>query len=108
MFDDLAFIDAGTGGRAGALKLYALSACEHCRDGMKLLESRGFGYKYIYVDQLAPAERIRIKKDISQRFQRNLLFPLLELPGEEFLFGYDEAIWRHRLALLETPAGGGE
>lgn len=98
MFDDLAFIEAGGSRKVPALKLYALSSCDHCKDGMKLLEDLDIRYRYIYVDLLPPESRIRIKKDISNRFQRNLIFPLLEMPGEEFLFGYEEGIWRGKIA----------
>ncbi len=100
MFDDLAYTESPGGAKPFPVKIYALTSCEHCRDGMALLDSLGLAYRYLYVDKLPPEDRIRIKKDIAGRFQRNLLFPFMELPGEEFLFGYDEGIWRNRLLLL--------
>jgi hypothetical protein len=69
---------------------------------MQLLESLNLDYKYIYVDTLPPEIRIRIKKEIAAVFHRNLLFPMLELPENEFLFGYDEGIWKKRLEELKN------
>ena len=97
MFDDLAFIDSEEGHSDAPLKVYALSSCDHCKEGMQLLQSLGLGYKYIYVDTLPPEHRIRIKKEIAAAYHRNLLFPMLELPKNEFLFGYDFGIWKKRL-----------
>ena len=97
MFEDLPFKAPRSGLASAELKVYALSDCEHCRQGMAFLEARGFPYRYIYVDLLPPESRIRIKKEITSRFQRNLAFPLLELPGDDFLFGFDESEWRLKL-----------
>ncbi len=100
MWDDLTYEESPGGARTIPLTVYALTSCAHCRDGMALLDSLGYGYRYIFVDRLPPEARIRIKKDIGATFHRNLLFPFLQLPGDEFLFGYEEAVWRGRLAAL--------
>ena len=101
MFDDLAFHTSREGEGLPALKLYALTSCDHCKEGMKFLDSLGMRYAYIYVDDLRPEDRIRIKKDVTRKYQRNLLFPLLELPGDVFLFGFEEDVWRRSLEDLD-------
>ena len=106
MFDDLAFLNAEEGHGVTLLKVFALSSCDHCKEAMNLISSLRLGYKYIYVDTLPPDQRIRIKKEIAAAFHRNLLFPMLELPMNEFLFGYDEGIWRKRLAEFAAEIGG--
>jgi glutaredoxin len=106
MFDDLAFIDTKEGHKSTPVKVYALSSCDHCKAGMNLIKSLALRYKYIYVDTLPPEFRIRIKKEIAAAFHRNLLFPMLELPENEFLFGYDEGIWRKRLEEFKAGLSG--
>ncbi|MCX7787869.1 MAG: glutaredoxin family protein [Spirochaetes bacterium] len=91
--------------RSGSVKgdprvyLYALSDCEHCKAGMAFLDSHGIPYRYVYVDELPPEVRIAFKKEVGKTFFRNLLFPMLELPNGELLFGFEEPIWKEKLAL---------
>ncbi|MBP7494233.1 MAG: glutaredoxin family protein [Spirochaetales bacterium] len=80
--------------------LYALSDCNHCKDGMALLDSLRIPYRYVYVDTLPPEIRIQLKKEIAQRFYRNLYFPILEIPGKETLFGFEEKTWKQALKYL--------
>ncbi|MFQ3620545.1 MAG: glutaredoxin domain-containing protein [Spirochaetales bacterium] len=79
--------------------LYALSDCEHCKAAKAFLNTHRIPYAYVYVDQLPPEIRIAFKKEITQKYYRNLLYPLLELPEGEFLFGFEEPIWREKLSL---------
>jgi len=100
MFDDLPFQDGGKGKIPAELKLYALSDCDHCRQGMTLLDDLGIPYRYLHVDLLPPETRIRMKKQLTYRYQTSLAFPMLELPGEDFIFGFEESAWKARLAAL--------
>ena len=100
MFDDLSYTEvAGDSADSGAT-IFALSSCEHCREAMAAFATRGLGYRYIYVDEQAPENRIRIKKELGNAYQRHLVFPILELPGgEEHIFGWDEGVWMGRLGV---------
>lgn len=84
-------------GREPQAYLYALSDCNHCKDGMAYLDSLHIPYRYVYVDTLPPEIRIQLKKEIAQRFYRNLYFPILEIPGKETLFGFEEKTWKQAL-----------
>ncbi len=100
MFDDLPFKGPGEGNKPAGLKLYALSDCGHCRQAMAFLDGLGIPYRYLHVDLLPPELRIMIKKQLSYRYQSNLVFPMLELPGEDFVFGFEESAWKPKLAAL--------
>lgn len=100
---DRAYFDryGGTGGDP-KVYLYALSDCEHCKAGMAYLDAHRISYRYVHVDQLPPEVRINFKKEVGRRFYRNLLFPMLELPDGEILFGFEEPTWREKLDLLSS------
>jgi len=100
MFDDLPFNDPEKGSKPAELKLYTLSDCDHCRQAMAFLDGHGIPYRYLHVDRLRPELRIMIKKQLTYRYQSNLVFPMLELPGEDFIFGFEEGGWKRRLSSL--------
>jgi len=99
MIDRTYFDRSGTTKGDPKVYLYALSDCEHCRAGMAYLDVHQIPYRYVYVDRLPSEVRIHFKKEIGRRFYRNLLFPMLELPNGELLFGFEEPTWREKLDL---------
>jgi len=102
MIDRAYFNRAGSEEGPPRVYLYALSDCEHCKSGMAFLDAHRIPYRCVYVDQLPSEVRIAFKKEVGQKFYRNLLFPMLELPEGELLFGFEEPIWREKLGLLST------
>lgn len=100
MIDRVYFYREGAAKGEPKVYLYALTDCEHCKAGMAFLDTHRIPYRYVYVDQLPPEVRIAFKKEVGQKFFRNLLFPMLELPNGELLFGFEEPVWREKLAQL--------
>ncbi|GAB4364180.1 MAG: hypothetical protein Kow009_00840 [Spirochaetales bacterium] len=102
MIDRAYFTHRGSTKGDPRVYLYALTDCDHCKAGMAFLDTHHIPYRFVYVDQLPPEVRIAFKKAVGQKFFRNLLFPMLEFSNGEFLFGFEEPIWREKLLLLSA------
>ena len=76
-----------------ALVVFSLSNCKWCEAAAKFLAEKGFAYRSLYVDKL-PLETLRqVKKRISRNGTESIVYPVLEINGEEYLYGFDPAVW---------------
>jgi glutaredoxin-like protein NrdH len=82
------------------LTLYSLSFCASCREASSFMRGLGLAFRYVYVDQLPAAERIELKKALTPANPKDLMYPILEIEGDERLYGYKQEIWQSRLAAI--------
>ncbi len=83
------------------IQVYALSTCGFCKRGLDFLRSNKLTFRYIYVDQLKPDERMKIKRDLRDKFEERLGFPFVVVDGgDKILVGFTEAKWKD--AFLEA------
>jgi glutaredoxin-like protein NrdH len=77
------------------IQVYALSTCGFCKRGLEFLRKNNLAFRYIYVDQLKPDERMKIKRDLSDKFEERLGFPFVVIDGgDKVLVGFQEEKWK--------------
>lgn len=72
----------------GAIILYALSTCIHCRRTRELLESLNVAYDYVYVD-LLPEGELREALNTVMDYNPRGSFPTLII-GDTVIVGFRE------------------
>ena len=79
------------------ITLYSLSYCGACTSAKKYLSEQGLSFRYITVD-LLHRDRIReIRKHLQGEDNRKVLYPVLEINGNEKLFGFVKVLWERKL-----------
>jgi len=93
MLDTLSYT-AVPGGRADhEVTVYALSTCGFCKRALAFLNTKGFAYRYVYMD-LVPLEiKNAVKKELKERFKADVAFPFAVIDGERHLVGFIEKDW---------------
>lgn len=88
------------GSRAGpSLIVLALSTCGFCKRAMGFLQEHGFGYRYVFLDQVDPETKARLKQEFKDRYGVNVAFPTLIIDEKDVIIGFVEAKWKERLGL---------
>ena len=88
----------GETGNPEDLSLFALSYCEHCHQAIAYLKEENISFRYLFLDTVPHAQRGPALRELKQRTDNDLVFPLL-ISGDDLLKGFDPEIWRERLAL---------
>ena len=79
------------------IQVYALSTCGFCRRGLEFLRKNKIAFRYIYVDQLKPDMRMKIKRDLRDKFEERLGFPFVVIDGgEKVMVGFREDQWKEQ------------
>lgn len=86
-----------------ALTIYSLTYCGPCKEARAYLQSKGYSFRYIEVDELPPAEGFHIKRHITPKNVRSLLYPVLEIGGGDLVYGYNPNDWEDRIAAHRDP-----
>jgi glutaredoxin len=81
------------------LIVFSLSTCAFCRKAMDFLKANGFGYRFVYLDQLDFDLKREAKKELKERFRNLPVFPVLVVDDSEALSGFVEERWAERLGL---------
>lgn len=80
------------------MTIYSLTYCGSCKDARDFLKEKGYTFKYIELDTLPPHERFGLKRTINPENKKDMLYPVLEINGEERLYGYNPDVWLDRIS----------
>ena len=79
------------------IQVYALSTCGFCKRGLDFLRKNKLTFRYIYVDQLKSDERMKIKRDLRDKFEERLGFPFVVIDGgDKVMVGFKEEAWKEQ------------
>ena len=81
------------------LTMFSLSTCGFCRKAQEFLVAQGFGYRYVFLDQLDFDLKREAKQELKARFQNLPVFPVLVIDDKEVLSGFVEEKWAERLGI---------
>ncbi|HUT82911.1 MAG TPA: glutaredoxin family protein [Candidatus Bathyarchaeia archaeon] len=77
------------------IEVYALSTCGFCKRALEFLRTNKITFRYIYVDLQESDLRMKIKKELTDRFDERLGFPFAVINGgEKILVGFTEEKWK--------------
>lgn len=79
--------------------IYALSTCGFCKRAMEFLDTQGFAYRYLYVDQIPIERKTQIKAELKDKFNDSVAFPFAVFDGVEHLVGFIKPDWLRTLGL---------
>ena len=75
------------------LVFFSLSTCAMCKKGQQYLNDNGYAYRMIYVDLLDPAEKERLKQDLSEKCGFRVVFPALLIGKNNIVLGFVRSAW---------------
>jgi glutaredoxin len=87
---------------APVLTVYSISYCGYCRHAKAFLHENGFAYRYVFIDQLPPADQFELKKMLAQPEVKSTLYPVLEIADGERLYGFNPEVWASRLGVADS------
>lgn len=95
MHENLEFIKEEGEKNPCDIQVYALSTCGFCKRGLDFLRENGLTFRYIYVDQLQSDTRMKIKRDLRDKFEERLGFPFVVIDGgDKVMVGFKEEKWK--------------
>jgi glutaredoxin len=96
MHDDYDFVMEEGEKNPCDIQVYALSTCGFCKRGLDFLRNNKIKFRYIYVDKLKPDARMKIKRDLRDKFEDvRLGFPFVVVDGgDKVMVGFKEAEWK--------------
>ncbi len=72
----------------------ALSTCAFCKRAMSFLRNQGLAYEYVFLDQIDPDLKRKVKDELRSRYESLPIFPVLVYNREKALSGFTEKEWR--------------
>ncbi|MBK5113647.1 MAG: glutaredoxin family protein [Candidatus Heimdallarchaeota archaeon] len=95
MHENLEFVNEEGEKNPCDIQVYALSTCGFCKRGLEFLRKNNLTFRYIYVDLQKPDSRMKIKRDLREKFEERLGFPFVVIDGgDKVLVGYVEEKWK--------------
>lgn len=99
MLETLAYTPVAGTREGPQITVYALSTCGFCKKAMNYLQTNGFGYRYVYVDQIPVETKTEAKKELKARYKADIAFPFVTVGDSAHLVGFIEADWKLTLGL---------
>ncbi len=96
MHEDLDFVMEKGKKNPCDIQVYALSTCGFCKRGLEFLRNNSLKFRFIYVDLQKPDTRMKIKRDLRDKFEDvQLGFPFVVIDGgKKVLVGFREDDWK--------------
>ncbi len=79
--------------------VYALSTCAFCRRAIEYLKKHGVHFRYTYLDQIDVETKRAVKRELSERFDNIVVFPILVVDDQRAYSGFTETVWARALDL---------
>lgn len=79
--------------------VYALSTCAFCRRAIEYLKKNGVQFRYTYLDQIDVETKRAVKRELSERFDNIVVFPILVVDDQRAYSGFTETVWARAIDL---------
>jgi glutaredoxin len=93
MLETLEYIDVPGSDSGHEITIYALSTCGFCKRALAYLDTKGFAYRYVYMDRLPLETKNAAKQVLKDRFKDSVAFPFAVIDGDKHLVGFIEPDW---------------
>ena len=74
----------------GDIKLYALSTCAFCKKALKYLRENSISFMYVFVDDMDPDEKDKLKSELKEKYKRDVGFPFMIINDDKIIVGFRE------------------
>jgi glutaredoxin len=79
--------------------VYSLSTCAFCRRAIEFLKNNGVQFKYAHLDLIDVDTKRAVKRELSERFDNIVVFPILVVDDQKAFSGFTESVWARALDL---------
>lgn len=79
--------------------VYSLSTCAFCRRAIEYLKSRNVKFRYVHLDQIDVDTKRTVKRELAERFDNIVVFPILVVDDQRAYSGFTESVWVRALDL---------
>lgn len=79
--------------------VYSLSTCAFCRRAIEFLKSNGIHFKYAHLDLIDVDTKRAVKRELAERFDNIVVFPILVVDDQKAYSGFTESVWARALDL---------
>lgn len=79
--------------------VYSLSTCAFCRRAIEYLKKNDVQFRYAHLDQIDVETKRSVKRELSERFDNIVVFPILVVDDQRAYSGFTESVWGRALDL---------
>ena len=94
---DIIFKDEKGTINKGDIKVFALSTCAFCKKALNYLREKSITFSFIYIDELAPEIKQKVKNDLREKYKKEVAFPFLILNDTIVIVGFKENEYKKHL-----------
>jgi glutaredoxin len=77
--------------------VYSLSTCAFCRRAIEYLKSMNVQFRYAHLDQFDVDTKRAVKRELAERFDNIVVFPILVVDDQKAFSGFTESVWARAL-----------
>jgi glutaredoxin len=79
--------------------VYSLSTCAFCRRAINYLKDAGVSFRYAHLDKIDIETKRSVKRELAERFDNIVVFPILVVDDQRAFSGFTESVWARALDL---------
>jgi glutaredoxin-like protein NrdH len=80
--------------------VFSLSTCAFCRRAIEFLKTSGVQFRYAHLDLIDVDTKRAVKRELSERFDNIVVFPILVVDDQKAFSGFTESVWARALDLV--------
>ncbi len=79
--------------------VYSLSTCAFCRRAIDYLKGADVTFRYAHLDRIDVETKRSVKRELAERFDNIVVFPILVVDDQRAFSGFTESVWARALDL---------
>lgn len=79
--------------------VYSLSTCAFCRRALEYLKKSDVRFRYSHLDLIDVETKRSVKRELAERFDNIVVFPILVVDDQRAFSGFTESVWSRALDL---------
>ena len=79
--------------------IYALSTCAFCHRAIEYLKNHNLHFRYIYLDLISTEIKKAVKRELAEKFDNVVVFPILVVDDQRAYSGFTESVWARALEI---------
>lgn len=79
--------------------VYSLSTCAFCRRAIEYLKNADVQFRFSHLDQIDLETKRSVKRELAERFDNIVVFPILVVDDQRAYSGFTESVWARALDL---------
>lgn len=81
------------------MTVFSLSTCAFCRRAIEFLKNNDVQFKFVHLDLIDVDTKRSVKRELSERFDNIVVFPILVVDDQKAYSGFTESVWARAVDL---------